>query len=323
MEYKTKANKAKKATIEQIKKLIADNHIVGILNVENLPAKQLQKMRETLRKDVFILGSKKRLIKLALSESKKEGLEQLSEKMIGMPALLFTNDNPFKLFKTLKKNQSNAPIKGGNTAPNDIIIKAQATPFAPGPIIGELGAYRIKTGVENGKVAIKEDSTVAKAGDKVDAKLAGLLTRLGIEPMKVGLDLVAVCENGNILTKEVLDIDEDKFIGQLLQASNQAINLSINSGYPTKETISLMLAKAYRNARNLAMSQDIVTDDTFKDLLIKAQSQATLIQGIVDPDSVKKTVVQEEDPKQVEPKPDDKSGDGEAPMAAGLGALFG
>ena len=117
MEYKSKANNTKKKAVNELSKLINKYNIIGILNVENLPAKQFQNMRETLRKDVMILGSKKRLIRLALEESKKSGIQKLGEKMVGMPAMLFSNENPFKLFSILKKNKSKAPIKEGQTAP--------------------------------------------------------------------------------------------------------------------------------------------------------------------------------------------------------------
>ena len=279
MEYKTKATDAKKATVKQLKDMIEGNAVVGIVNVENLPAKQLQNMRETLRGTVQILMAKKRLIKLAIDESKKPGIKELETKIKGMPALLASQENPFKLFKILKQNKSKAPIKAGQIAPNDILVPAGPTPFAPGPVIGELGAFKIKTGVENGKVAIKEDAIVAKEGEEVNKDLAALLTRLGIEPMDIGLDLVGVYENGEILDKSVLDIDEEAFIKDLQGAAAQAFNLAFNSGYPTKETVKLMLSKAHNNARNLAISQDIPADGVMKDLLIKAHNQAVIISG--------------------------------------------
>jgi large subunit ribosomal protein L10 len=42
------------------------------------------------------------------------------------------------LYKILQKSKSSAPAKAGQTAPNDIYVKAGKTSFAPGPIIGEL-----------------------------------------------------------------------------------------------------------------------------------------------------------------------------------------
>ena len=66
----------------------------------------------------------------------------------GMPALIFTKENPFSLFKTLKKSKTNAPAKANQTAPFDLIVPKGPTSFAPGPVIGELAILGIKSGVE-------------------------------------------------------------------------------------------------------------------------------------------------------------------------------
>ena len=122
-------------------------------------------MKAQLRNSVSMLMAKKRLIKLALLELEKTkpGIKDLEKYMTGMPAILATNQNPFSLMKTLKKNMSSAPIKGGQTTPDDIIVPAGPTSFAPGPIISQLGAVGIKSGIDAGKIAIKEDSKVASA----------------------------------------------------------------------------------------------------------------------------------------------------------------
>jgi len=143
----THVSQRKKNTVAEFVTLIDKYDYVGAVNMENLPAKQLNNMRETLRDGVLIRMSKRRLLKVALEESKKEGVDQLIPHLKGMPALLFTNTSPFKLFKTLKKNKSSTAIKGGQTAPNDIVVPAGPTGFAPGPVIGELGGAGIKAGI--------------------------------------------------------------------------------------------------------------------------------------------------------------------------------
>ena len=220
--------------------------------MENLPAKQLGSMRAQLRGKVILLMTKKRFMRLAIEKSKKQNIKELEKYIKGMPALIFTQENPFSLFKLLKKNKSNAPIKAGQKAPNDLVVPAGPTSFSPGPIIGELGGFRIKAGIEDGKVAIKEDAVVAKEGEEVSDKLAGLLTRLGIEPMEIGLDLVAVYEKGEILTKEVLDIDEEAFMNNIKTVASESFNLAMFIGYPNKDTIEPLLSKAHREARAVA-----------------------------------------------------------------------
>lgn len=265
----------KKRTVKRFQDLIKEYPIVGALDLENMPAPQLQQMRAKLRKDVVILMTKRRLLKIAIENSKanKNGIEELEKHLKGMPALLFTKENPFKLFKIIKKNKTKAPAKGGQISPIDIVIKAGSTSFAPGPVISELGKFGLKTGVEGGKVTIRQDTVVCKAGDIINNALAGLLIKFGIEPMEIGLDLVAVYENGTIFTKDVLNIDEEQFMRNLLNATRWGINLAVEVGYYTKDVVNLMIPKAHRDALALARSQDILTSATVGEVLAKAERQ--------------------------------------------------
>ncbi|NQU98889.1 50S ribosomal protein L10 [Candidatus Woesearchaeota archaeon] len=272
----------KKETVKEFTKLIDEYPIIGVVNMQNLPTKQLQIMREKLRGKVLLRMTKRRLINIAINDSKKPHIDKLKEYLNGMPAILFTKENPFSLFSTIKKNKSKAPIGAGQTAPNDIVIPAGKTSFAPGPVIGELGSFGIMTAVEDGKIAIKEDKVVAKEGEVVDAKLAGILQRLGVEPMEIGLDLKAVYEKGEILTKDVLDVDEDAYRKDFQSAAVMAFNLAINAGYPTTETVTLLIQKAAADSKALALECDILTDETVGTLLAKAEGEASVLNSKLD-----------------------------------------
>ena len=265
----------KKEVVKKLVDFIREYPIIGIVNMENLPAPQLQAMRAQLRKDFVITMTKIRLTKIAFEQakSKKKNLEELEQFLVGEPALIFTKENPFKLSKTLQKNKSPAPAKAGQAAPRDIIVQKGATPFAPGPIIGELAMAGIKAGVEAGKVAIKEDIVVVKSGEKIKPKVAEILTRLGIQPMEVGLDLIAVYENGTIYKKDVLAIDENEYKNRLANAHRWAFNLANFVVYPTKETIKILIAKAFNDAKNLGIAQNIFDKDIIDILLGKAEQQ--------------------------------------------------
>lgn len=249
----------KKKIVNDLAKLIAEYPIIGAVNVENLPTAQLQKIREQLRGNVVLRIAKRRLIKLTIEKVKNEkrDIKALEQYLIGMPALLFTKDNPFALFRNLKKNKSKAPAKPGQIAPCDIVIEAGPTPFAPGPIISELSAAGLKTGVEGGKVAIKQEKVVVRKGEVINAKMAGLLSKFGKEPMEIGLDLVAAYEDGMIFNKDVLNFDEEKFMCNVTEGAMHAINLAVEIGFPTKGTIEIMIAKAYLESRALASEQKI------------------------------------------------------------------
>jgi large subunit ribosomal protein L10 len=265
----------KKEIVSQLVKDVEQYSIIGVVNMENLPAPQLQRMREKLRGKVVLFMTKKRLMKIALElgKQKKPGVEQLISHMTGMPALLFTKDNPFALYKILKDNKSNAPAKAGQIAPKDIIVPAGPTSFAPGPVIGELGALGVKTQVEAGKIVIRADTLVCRQGEPIKDKLAAMLTRLGIEPMEVGLDLTVVYENGMLFTKKVLDIDEKQFRTDLANALASAMGLALGIAYISAATINSLLAKAHSEARAVALGRGIFTADTVKDLLHLAEMQ--------------------------------------------------
>ncbi len=284
--------KYKKRIVEEFAKLISDYPIVGVLDVENLPAPQFQKMRESLRDRVVIRMAKRRLIRLAIENcrDKKKGIEQLEEHLVGMPALVFTRDEPFNLSKILRKSKSKAPAKAGQTAPSDIVVQAGPTPFAPGPVIGELNSIGIKTGVEGGKVTIVKETTVVRAGEQINARVAGILARLGITPMEIGLDLVAAYENGVVFTKGVLSIDEEEYLDKIKTAVNDSFNLSVSIGYLTKDNIEILIKKAFNEAKALATSKGIISDEYLKGLIGKAEAQGVSLKSTAKIEFPKKEI---------------------------------
>ena len=128
----------KKNKVEEFVNLIKEYPMIAAVDMENLLTPQLQTMRAQLRDKVVLRMTKRRLMRIAFEKAKefKPGIENLYEHLTGMPALLFTRDNPFKLYKILQKNKSPAPAKAGQIAPKDIIIPAGLTSFAPGPFAG-------------------------------------------------------------------------------------------------------------------------------------------------------------------------------------------
>ncbi|MBD3361641.1 50S ribosomal protein L10 [Candidatus Woesearchaeota archaeon] len=281
MSKTSKAGGRKKDVFKHVVDLAKQYPIIGVVDMANLPTPQLQRMRAQLRGTVDIFMAKKRVIKKAIESIKDiPGIQEINpylEKT--QPAMLFTKENPFTLFKTLKKNKSKAPAKGGQIAPKDIIVPAGPTPFAPGPVIGELGALGIKSGVEGGKISIKDDTTVCKEGEVISEKLASILTRLGIEPMEIGLDLKAVYENGTIYTKQVLDIDEEQFMNNLMTAATEAYNLAIEASYASADTSEELLKKAAREAKAVAKEGKIMCDLVAKEMIEQAEKEMLAVKG--------------------------------------------
>jgi large subunit ribosomal protein L10 len=267
---KAYVSEAKKKIVRGLLSDIEKYPIIGLVNMENLPAPQLQKMKQTLRGKVELRMTKSSLIKIALKHSPKN-LSPLADRIEGMPALLFTNENPFKLYKILSASKSAAPAKPGQKAPHDVTVPAGKTSFAPGPVIGELGQMGIKAGIEDGKVAIKQDKLLVKEGEVFSAKAAELLTRLNILPMEVGLNVIAVYEEGVIFDRKVLEVDEKQLIKDLQRLHNEAIAVAMHIGYISKDTITSLIGKAEREASALSDLQKI------EKTLAKAEAEANAL----------------------------------------------
>lgn len=233
--------------VEKLKKEIDQSEVVGILDMFKLPSRQFQQIQKKIRDKTKIKVVKKSTLMYAINASGKPGIKSLEQIVPQQPAIFFTGQEPFKFYFLIDKMKSPVAAKEGDVAPNDILVTAGPTNLLPGPAISELARAGIPAGVEEGKIAVKKDVVVAKKGDKISKILAAALRKLNIEPVEVGLNVVAICHNGMIYKKEALNF-VNIFPNKLVEAFNQALNLSVAISYPTKENIGHLLAKGYRIA---------------------------------------------------------------------------
>lgn len=323
-------NPEKIRAVEQLTGKLNEYGVVGIVNFRKMPSSQLQQMKASMRGDVEIVMSKKGTIRRALENARqgKSGVEKLEEYVIDQPALIFSRLDPFKLYKRISQNKAPTSAKGGEIAPQDIFIPKGDTPFTPGPMLGELQKAGLKAAVEGGKIVIKEDKTIVKAGQVIDKKVAEIITKLGIQPIQIGLDVVAVFENGTLYLKSILAIDEKQYISQLQSAYLGAFNLAFNSAYVTKGNASLLLGKAFREARALSIESGVLTKQTAGDILSKAYSQMLAVaRALPDKNSLDgdlQALLSAAPTEAPAVKPEEKKGEKkQEEAAAGLGALFG
>jgi large subunit ribosomal protein L10 len=252
MEHKPHISKKKERIIEDLVTLMKEYPVIGILDMSNLPALQFQRIKFKLKDKLEFRLVKKRLMKIAFDKSDKKDIAKLKDRLEGIPALIFSKEDPFKIAKAIKKEVSAAPARPGQIAPEDIILPAGPTPFTPGPMIGELGAMGIKPEVKNGKISIREDKVLVKKGEEINAKIADLLSKLGIEPMHIGFNLLLTYRDGEILEKDVLFVDEKLYLETLAQFARESEGLAIYIGYICKETVKKMLGKAENEAKALS-----------------------------------------------------------------------
>nr|WP_048057968.1 50S ribosomal protein L10 [Methanothermococcus okinawensis] len=321
--------------VNNLKKLLKEGNVVALADMMEVPARQLQEIRAKIRGKMILRMSRNTLIKRAIEEVAEETnnpeFAKLAEHIAKGAAIIVTDMNPFKLYKTLEESKTPAPIKGGAVAPCDIVVEKGSTGMPPGPFLGELKSAGLPAVIEKGKIAIREDTVIVKEGEVVPHKVAVVLSALGIKPTKVGLNLLAAYEDGVIYTPDVLKIDEDEFVQKIQKAFNSAFNLSVNAAIPTTETIETILQKAFRDAKAVSIESAFLTDKTTDDILGKAYSQMLALASEVSDEALDDELKEKlsstvgdpaEEVKEEAPEEKEEEKKEEAPAAAGLGLLF-
>ena len=272
----------KKQSVVELKQLIEKYPVIGIVDLFKMPSRQLQYIRRNIRGNVLIKMCKKRVITLALKDLKgKEGIEKLNEFTPREPALIFSEINPFKLFKTLKKSKSRGYAKSNDIASDDIIINAGPTALAAGPVIGELQRVKIPAMIKEGKIHVSKDTIVVKKGKIISDQLSNVLKKLDIQTIEIGIDVLGLWENGIVYGKDILDVDESFYIQNIRDAYTHALNLCVNTCYPTKESIKILIQKAYQNGKNLGINVNILDKGIVEGLIEKANVQAQNLKGVL------------------------------------------
>ncbi|MEM3161733.1 MAG: 50S ribosomal protein L10 [Candidatus Bathyarchaeia archaeon] len=257
--------------VEEILQLLNSYKVMGIASLYKVRATQLQELKKKLASDVYMRVIKNTLIKKALQKChEKHELKKLEKYLEGSNVFLFTNLNPFKLALLLERSKVFTTAKAGDIAPADIVIPAGNTGFPPGPIISQLNEVGLPTKIESGSIWITKDTLVARKGDAISEKLAGVLSKLGIKPIESGLKMKVAYDDGLVIEENNLKLDIDGTKQQLEQAHSEAFKLSIGISYPTRENIRFLVQIAHQEAYALSIGAAIPTKETIRDLIIKA-----------------------------------------------------
>ena len=320
--------------VNNLKKLLKEGQVIALVDMMEVPAVQLQEIRDNIRDLMTLRMSRNTLIKRAIEELAEEvndpKFAKLAECLEKGAAIVITDMNPFKLYKTLEDGKAPAPIKAGAIAPNDIVVEKGSTGMPPGPFLGELKSAGLPAVIDKGKIAIRDDTVIVKEGEVVSPKVAVVLSALGIKPTTVGLDLLAAYEDGIVYTSDVLKIDEDEFVQNIQSAFTSAFNLSVNAAIPTTETTETILQKAFTEAKAVSIESAFITDKTVDDILGKAYAQMLAVASEAGEEAldeelkekVSSTAPAVEAKEEEAPQKEKEEEKEEEAPAAGLGLLF-
>ncbi len=270
-------NPKKKAIVEKTAALAGKYPVIVVTNLSKVRATQLMAVRRALRGNAEVYVVKNALAILALKNAGMKNVDELLKHLTGQNALIFSNLDPFKLFLTLEKNKVNLPARAGDVAPEDIIVPAGNTGLPAGPVLSEFREAGIQTKIEAGSIWVNKDSVAVKKGSVISPKLASLLSKLGIKPIRAGLSIALGYEKGLIYGGDLVAIDLEKYRESLVEAYASSKGLAIMIGYVTKETAPDIIAKAYREALALATETGTVTRETAPRIFAKAEAEASAL----------------------------------------------
>jgi len=272
----------KSSEVDAIKDILKEYKSIGIASLQKVRASQLQELKKSMAGKVYLRVLKNTLIKLAIEEMNKEDLKKLEDYLEGSNVYFFTDLNPFKLALLLERGKVKTTAKAGDIAAIDVIVPAGNTGQPPGPIISQLNAVGLPTRIESGSVWVSKDTLVVRKGEEINERLAGVLSKLNIKAVELGISMRAVFDDGLIIRGDQLKVDVDATRKSLEQSNLAAFALAMAIGYPTKDTITPLLQLAHQKAVALAVSAAIPTKETIGDLIRKANAEMTSLSSAID-----------------------------------------
>ncbi len=273
---------AKSTEVDAIKDILKEYKSIGIASLKKVRASQLQELKKSMTGKVYLRVLKNTLIRIALEEMNQTDLKKLEEYLEGSNVFLFTDLNPFKLALLLEHGKVKTTAKSGDIAAMDVVIPSGNTGQPPGPVISQLNAVGLPTRIESGSVWISKDTLVVRRGEIINERLAGVLAKLGIKAVELGISMRAVFDNGIIIAGDQLKVDVDATRRSVQSSNSEAFALALEIGYASKDTIKPLLQRAHQKAVALSVSATIPTKDTIADIIRKANAEMTSLSGAAD-----------------------------------------
>jgi large subunit ribosomal protein L10 len=238
---------------------------------------QLMAIRKKFKGDIKIITIKNKVAQRAFEQifSDVKGLEFLNKELEGQCALMFTNLSPFKLNLAFDKNKIFMAAKGGDIAPNELVIPAGNTGINPGPVLSEFKESNVPTKIDQGTIWVSKDTIVARPGDVISQKLAALLSKLDVKPIEAGISVNYAIAEGLEMKENDLKIVIQDYIDDLARSLQEALSLSVEAVYFTKESAPLLLLKGKQHGLSLAAESGYLSAETVQLVFGKASAVAS------------------------------------------------
>ncbi len=235
---------AKKELVKELAMRMSSSRTIFIASSKGLPGKQFHEIKKKLRGKAEVMVAKKSIINRAIESMEKGAIKELKRSIDADYAVMFSDMDSFALASLLLDYQSNRKAKAGDIAPEDISIEPGPTNLVAGPAISELSAVGLKIAVKEGKLEITKGAVVAKKGEPLKNNVASVLSKLGIDPIKVGFLPIAAYDSKEEKVYTNIIIDKHGTLEALKEMIKKALGFAIAIKYPSDKTIRYFIAKA-------------------------------------------------------------------------------
>jgi len=238
-------------------KLIDEYPNIFIVGVDNVGSAQMAKIRHALRGKAIVLMGKNTMIRKAIREhlENNKALAELLPHIRGNIGFVFFKDQLQSVKKSLLELRVAAPAKAGTIAPNDVVVPAGPTGMEP-TMTSFLQALNIQSKITRGQVEITNDVQLIKAGSKVGASEANLLSKLDIKPFSYGLILKTVYESGSIYEASWTEITDEDILEKFQRGVRNLAALSLQIHYPTIASVPHSFAAGFKRVLAVGLGTD-------------------------------------------------------------------
>src|ERR1044072_3796979 len=210
-----------------LQNLAKSYNVIALSRMTKVRSAQLMTIRKKFRNEIKIITIKNKVAQRAFEQIFKDvkGLELLNKELEGQCALMFTNLSPFKMNLTFDKNKIFVAAKGGDIAPNELVVPAGNTGINPGPVLSEFKESKVPTKIDQGTIWVTKDTVVAKTGDVISQKLAALLSKLDIKPIEAGIAVNFAISEGLEFNEKDLKINLNEHVQEIIKSFQNALAL--------------------------------------------------------------------------------------------------
>ncbi len=269
----------KVAFVKSLKEEIKKYKVVGIMPIEKIPDRLLQKIRNEVKTQdtKFVIARKSLLLKVI----DQEHLKELEPFLTGNVGILMSNKSSFELFEMVSSNKIKLLAKPNQIADQDLSIEAGETSLQPGQAVTDLKTAGIDVKIEKGKVTISKSKVLVKKGDKISVPISKALKMLDIMPFEAKGSVSAIKEGKLLYTPEVLMINTTYVSQEMGRIFSSAYVLSLELGVVSQYNIDEFIRRAFVAAISVGTEAKIPEGEVIPKLLGLASSAAQNLDGMV------------------------------------------